>query len=170
MRDPLRADVALIAAHIDSLKRAHPDLVEDADLLAGTIEGETDFDRVLEAIVEAKLDADSMAEAGRIRRNKLSDRIKRYEAMGERMQALVFDLMKAADKKTHRIPVATISVRPGAQSVFVEDEAEVAKLQGFTKTETVIKRDEIRKALMAGEPVPGARLLTGPATLQIRTT
>lgn len=169
MHDFLRADVALVRQHIDALRKAYPELAEDADLLASTIEGETDFDKVLEAVVEAKLDAKMTAEAGKLRRNILSDRISRFEAMESRMGDLALALMQAAGKAAHKLPQATVSVRPGSQSAHIEDLDAVAKLQGFTRTTVTPRLDEIRKALLAGADVPGARLQTGAATIAIYT-
>lgn len=163
----ITVDAAFFMAHIDRLKTAFPELTEDAELLASTIEGETDFERVLDRVIEAFLDAMAMKAATAERVDDLSARGARFGQKAEAMRSLAFGMMKAADQTSIRLPVATLSVRTGVASVVVDDIAELP--QGFTKTETIAKKAEIKAALAAGETIPGAHLETGAASLSIRT-
>lgn len=167
MADRITVDAAFFMAHIDRLKTAFPELTEDAELLASTIEGETDFERVMERIVDRFLDAMSMKSATVERISDLSARGDRFGRQAEAMKALAFAMMNAAEQPTIRLPVATLSVRAGVASVVVDDIAELP--QGFTKTETTPKKAEIKAALAAGETIPGAHLETGASSLSIRT-
>lgn len=162
----IRAAATLVTQHIEALKRAHPDLVGDAELLASAIEGETDFFRVFDLVVDAYGEARSMQDAAMLRSGEIRDRANRFGAKADAMRKLAHALMDSAGEQIVRLPAATVSIRPGVPSVVVEDVA--ALPQGFTKTEVVPRREEIRKALVAGEAVPGAYLETGPATLAIR--
>lgn len=167
MADRIAIDAAFVAAHIEHLKILYPELAEDAELLASTVEGETDFERVMDRVVDRFLDAMTMKAATAERVDDLVARSARFSRTAEAMRTLAFNMMNAANQPTIRLPVATLSVRAGSTSVVVDDVAELP--QGFTKTETTPKKAEIKAALSAGETVPGAHLETGAASLSIRT-
>lgn len=165
MSDRVALDAAYVRRQIDALKVAHPELAEDAELLASTIEGETDFHNVMARVVDAFLDAmemksgaDQRLEAVRARRDQASRK-------ADAMKALALDLMKTADEPLIRLPEATLSLRPGSESVEVDDLASLP--QGMW--ERMALKAEIAKALKDGEAVPGAHLQRGETTLSIRT-
>jgi hypothetical protein len=58
-------------------------------------------------------------------------------------------------------------MRRGVNSVVIEDERQLP--QGYFRTERVALKPEIKKALEAGEAIPGARLERGPDGLSVRT-
>lgn len=162
----LRADAELVTRHIEALKRSCPELADDADLFASTVEGETDFFRVFDAVVDAFSDAKAMSAAARERSNAILDRARRFEAKAEAMRKLAHALMQSVGKTVIRLPAATVSIRPGVPVVVVEDVSVLP--QGFTRTEVTPRREEIRKALAAGEDVPGAYLEATPPTITVR--
>lgn len=160
-------NAAAVTAQIAHMKLAYPDLVEDADLLAGMIDGETDFERVIGIVTEQFLDAVSMKDAANMRMDDLRIRRDRFDRKAEAMRAAAFALMTIAEKQSVVLPVATLSTRAGSLSVAIENAADLP--QGFTRTEIQPLKAEIKKALEAGEHIPGARLERGPTTLSVRT-
>lgn len=167
MADRLSISAAAVASNIDWLKVNYPELSEDADLLAATIEGETDFERVMEQVVEAFLDAVSNKGALADRMSDMRVRSDRFDAKAEAMRALATMLMSAADATTVRLPIATVSLRNGPERLEISDVKELP--QGFTKTEIIPLKSEIKTALKNGEDVPGARLVEGEPSISVRT-
>jgi hypothetical protein len=160
-------DAAYVKSQINALKVAFPELEDDYELLESAIDGETDFERVVEVIAEEYLDALSMKGAIADRMESLKERSARFGKKAETIRSLAFDLMQAADRPKVELPIATLSIRKGVSSVVVDDVD--ALPQGFTRTEVVPLKTELKKALEAGEAIPGARLEIGPQGLSVRT-
>lgn len=160
-------DAAYVKQQINALKVAFPELESDYELLENAIDGETNFDRVIEVITDEFLEALSMKGAIADRIESLKERSERYSRKAETIRSLAFDLMQAADRPKVELPVATLSIRKGVNSVIVEDERQLP--QGYFRIERVPLKPEIKKALEAGEAIPGARLERGPDGLSVRT-
>jgi hypothetical protein len=167
VRDRIAVDAAFTTVHIQRLKEAYPELVEDADLLASTIEGETDFEHVLAAVTDAFLDASGMAEAAYGRADSAKERGDRFKRKADAMKTLAFGMMRAAEQKKVTLPEATISIAKGRTRVVVDD-AE-ALPQGFFRLERVPLKTELADALNDNQAIPGARLEAGEPHLSIRT-
>lgn len=160
-------DAAYVKSQINALKVAFPELEDDYELLESAIDGETDFERVVEVIAEEYLEALSMKGAIADRMESLKERSDRFGKKADTIRSLAFDLMQAADRPKVELPIATLSIRKGVSSVVVDDVD--ALPQGFTRTEVVPLKTELKKALEAGEAIPGARLEIGPQGLSVRT-
>jgi hypothetical protein len=165
MRSRIVLEANVVRTRIDALKASFPELEEDGELLASAVEGETDFEAVLEKVIEAFLDAATMKEAIASRTSALRERGERYDRRADAMRALAKDLMDAAGQPMVRLPIATLSIRDGSQSVSVVDERMLP--QGyFTR---IPNKTAIKERLKAGEAIPGAELVTGEQTLSVRT-
>lgn len=167
MADTLTIDAALVRQNIDRLKADYPELLDDAELLETAIDGETDFERVLEAITDAFLDATTMKGAIADRMSALKDRGERFDRKAEAMKGLALSLMTAANKRSIRLPAVTLSIAQGRARVVIENERELP--QGYFKAELVPLKTDILAALQTGDPIPGARLEYSPDYLTIRT-
>lgn len=159
-------DAEGVRKQIEALKALYPEITEDADLLADTLEGETDLDRVLSKLVDFVRDAEAMAGAVKARKDEIAERQKRYERQGESGRKIIQQLMEAAHATKVTLPEATLSITAARDKVEVLD-AE-ALPQGFFKTERKPLSKEILAALKAGEAVPGAELRTGEQGLMVR--
>jgi hypothetical protein len=157
-------DASFVVAKIDQIKRDFPEIEDDLSLLADTIEGETDFERVLSEIVEEKIEADAMAAGAGEFASKLSQRKQRAERKSDLMRKLALDLMTVARQHKVKLPIATISIMAGRPGVVIDDVA--ALPQGFTRLEPV--KSAIKHSIENGEEVPGAHLEAGPDTVSIR--
>jgi hypothetical protein len=167
MADRIAIDAQVVRSRIEALKAAYPEIEEDAELLADSIEGMTDFDRVLDRVVDAFLDTVSMKTSIAERASALKERGDRFDRKADAYRSLAHGLMEVAGKTLHVLPQATLSIRKGLTSVAVDDEQIVP--QGFCRIERVPIKAEIKKALEAGSEVPGARLVTGAPSLSVRT-
>lgn len=162
----LAADVANLAAEIDALLVAYPDLAEDEQLRADMLEGETNLHAVLERLLGVERDANSMVGAVKARIDDLQERKARAERRKDAMRGLMLRLMKAADLQKAPLTEATISVAKGRDSVEITDEAAVPKR--FLKVVSSPDKGLIADALKAGKKVNGAALKTGSETLSVR--
>jgi hypothetical protein len=165
MADRVTIDAAFVVAKIDQLKRDFPELEDDFTLLADTVEGQTDFERVLSEVVEEKIEADATAAGAGEFASKLSQRKQRAERKSDLMRGLALDLMTAARQHKVKLPIATLSILAGRPGVVIDDV--LALPQGFTRPEAI--KSAIKQSIENGESVPGAHLEAGPDTVSIRT-
>lgn len=168
MADPVTLDAAAVKTQIERLKINFPDMLADAELLAGMIEGETDFNRVVERVTDRVLDADTMAEAIDLRIKNLRERKERFERRSAGYRSVVMGLMKAAGLKKHQLPEATLSIPKAATRVNVYDVG--ALPQGSFKLVREPAAAAALRAMIEADPnFPGARIDTSPETLVVRT-
>lgn len=168
MADPLTLDASFVTAQIERLKMDFPDMLADAELLAGMIEGETDFDRIIERVVDRILDADSMVEAITVRARNLAERKARFERRSDGYRSVVLGLMRAAGLKKKQLPEVTLSVPKAATRVVVYD-VDALPQGSFAMVRQPAAAAALRAMIEADPTFPGARIDTSPETLVVRT-
>lgn len=162
----LAYDVTVLEYEFADLISAFPELAEDEDLRADTIEGETDAYRVLGKIVAIERDANSMIAAINERAKELSARKERYNRRKDAMRALLLRLLKAADLSKVSLPEATISIGKGRAGVEIINESLLP--DNVVKLKREPDKTAIKAALDAGQEVPGAALKVGNETITVR--
>ncbi|MEL4072259.1 siphovirus Gp157 family protein [Ochrobactrum sp. GPK 3] len=162
----LAYDVTVLEREFADLVAAYPELAEDDELRADTIEGETDAYRVLGKILAIERDANSMALAIGERAKELAARKDRYSRRKDAMRALLLRLLKAADLNKVSLPEATVSVGKGRAGVEIVDESLLP--DNVVKMKREPDKTAIKAALDAGEDVPGAVLRVGGETITVR--
>ncbi|OAE39702.1 siphovirus Gp157 family protein [Brucella intermedia] len=162
----LAYDVTVLEREFADLVAAYPELAEDDELRADTIEGETDAYRVLGKIVAIERDANSMVLAIGERARELSARKDRYTRRKDAMRALLLRLLKAADLNKVSLPEATVSVGKGRAGVEIVDESLLP--DNVVKMKREPDKTAIKAALDAGKIVKGAVLREGQPTLTVR--
>lgn len=160
-------DAEVVKAQISKLLFSYPDIEEDVQLLADTIEGETSLHEILEKALSARQEADMMVSAIKEREAALEARRKRYEAQSAAYKALMLSLMQYAAQDKVPLVTATLSISKGRTSVEVENEDELP--QGTYSTKRVPDKAAIKRMIDAGETIPGASLKTSDDGLTIRT-
>lgn len=166
MTDVLTPRVTRIRMEIDRLRRFFPEINDDLELLAATIEGETDFDKVADLIIDAFLDRVSLREAVELRIDDMKARAERFGKGADAMKSLLTELMRAADKTMIRRPLATLVMSKGRETLVLDDNFNA---QGYMRVKSEPMRTDILAALKAGDDIPGARLETPPPHLSVRT-
>lgn len=161
----LAYDVTVLEREFADLLAAFPELAEDEELRADTIEGETDAHRILARIVAVERDADSMAKAIAERARDLAGRKARHECKKEAMRVLLFRLLKAAGLPKVALPEATVSITKKAAGVEIVDEELLP--DNVVRIVRTPDKSAIKEALAAGE-VPGARMGEPGETLTVR--
>lgn len=167
MKNFVFKDAEVVKAEINRLLTVHPDIAEDVELFADTLEGETGLYEILEKALSARQEADMMVSAIKERETALEARRKRYEAQSAAYKALMLSLMQYASQDKVTLVTATLSISKGRTSVEVENEDELP--QGYFATKKVADKAAIKKAIEAGEAIPGASLKTGDDSLSIRS-
>ena len=161
----LKVDIAEFKAQWASLLASYPELAEDEDLRADTIEAETDAHRILSVLLKRKLDARELATGAKARKIEVGERQARLERQEEGCDALIKSLMLAADLQKVTLPEATISITKPRVTVEIVNIDDLP--QGFYRKEP--KKTELKAALEGGEEIPGAKLALGDDGLMVRT-
>ncbi|CAH1656928.1 conserved hypothetical protein [Hyphomicrobiales bacterium] len=164
----LLLEVTLLEREFQDLVAAYPELAEDEQLRADTIEGETNAEVVLSRIAAQILDAKAIAAAQQSRIDDLKARQAGSERRGEAMRKLALRLLQAADLPRVRLPEATLTVAKGRDSVEITDEAGLPAWAWKTDVTKSVSKSAIKEAIDGGLSVPGARIKTGEPTLQVR--
>lgn len=159
-------DAAFVKAEVGKLLAEYPELEDDEALRADAIEGETDAHKIIARALEQRQEAETMAGAIKARVVDLSARQTRFERKSEAMRQLIRGVMQAAKLPSVTLPEATLSITSPRQTVGIESLEDLP--QGFVRIKREPAKAEILKALVAGESVPGAYLVTGTQGLTIR--
>lgn len=161
-------DIQLVELEIARLLEEYPEMAEDEELRADMIEGGTAaydvLDRVLTRIRDAESDANAVAD----RIEYLSARQDAARHRGAVMRRLALRLMAAGDLKSIKLPEGTLSRVKGRESVSIEDESLVPAEYVREKITYSPDKTALKAALLAGTQVPGASIVVGEETLQVR--
>ena len=118
----MRLDPHAIKLQINALKASHPELMEDEEAWAASLESETELDQVLTSIVRRIEDTKALAIGTKDRFEELSARKKRFEERVEALRGLAFKLMEAASVHKLELPEATLTLRAVPPAVVIVDE------------------------------------------------
>lgn len=164
----LLLEVHLLEREFQDILAAYPELADDEQLRADTIEGATSADVILSRIAGQILDAKALSAAQQSRIDDLKSRQAGSERRGEAMRKLALRLLQAADLPRMKLPEATLTVAKGRDSVEVTDESGLPAWAWKTDVVRAVSKTAIKEALDGGIAVAGARIKTGEPTLQVR--
>jgi len=162
-------EVTLLEKELQDLLAAYPELAEDEQLRADTIEGETEAQAVLSRIISQALDAEAMAAAVQSRIDALKARQAASQRRREAMRRFAQRLMLAGGLKSVRLPEATLSISRGRDSIEITDEDALPSWAWSVDVVRKPSKTAIKEAIDAGVTVPGAQVRTGEQTLAVRT-
>lgn len=153
------------------------DLLESAETEEERVVAAAEIERVLSAELPDKIDAigwflrrcDSDVELRKQMMADVRDSLARCEARKERARGMLRYVMGKHGLTSVKGNLFTASLRPGAESVELTGDANVP-VEYCTVVPSQLKPDKtaIKRAIKAGESVPGARLVTGDEVLTIR--
>lgn len=158
-----------LQATIVKLMAEYPELANDEDLMLDTLEGETDFNEMLNTIHSNMQENDSIATAINIRIDGLNDRRNAVKNRYEFGRKLILKLMTTAGVRKVMLTEANISVVNSARQLIVEDEARIPNEYFKEVTTRSLMRAEVLKALKDGVQIDGATLSNGGEAIQIRS-
>lgn len=145
----------------------HPDLADDDQTLADSLEGATEITdtvtRYIRAALENELFADALAE----RVKQMGERKSRLLDLAARRRAIAQALMAAVGMDKLQQPDFTAGIRNVPPKVVETDPTLIP--DKFWKITRSLDKVALKDALTSGDAVPGASLSNGSQTLSIRT-
>jgi hypothetical protein len=151
---------------ISVLKSEFPSLQDDPELLADTLEGETNLHEIIDRLVMQVRENDTLAEALTARAAMIGDRRTRATTRMNFCRALIYKLMIAAGADKIKTTEGNVSVVNSPEKVIITDESAIP--EGFMRIKKEPDKTAIKKALSSGKNVSGASLSNGGTTLMIR--
>jgi hypothetical protein len=149
----------------EALLADFPDI--DEDTLRDTLEGLTDLQEMLVAVLKAAHEDECRIEVIEKQIGKLKERADRFQARSDKARATVARIMEEAGIKKLSAPELTASLRRVPPKVVVVDEAQIPAdymiLPPPKPDRTLIKR-----ALDDGYVIPGVTLSNGSVSLTVR--
>lgn len=163
--------IALAAAEWNRLRESllaeYPELADDTDALADTLDGEAQaLDMVARLIRDARED-DAMADALAPMQRDMAERKSRLASRADKRRDAARRLLTAIGERKIIRPDFTASVRAVPPKVIVTDDT--ALPDEVCKFERKPDRAAIKEALERGKAVAGAMLGNGTETLTIRS-
>jgi hypothetical protein len=138
----------------------------DSETFMDTLDGTTDAADIADRMIADMLAAEAMGEAIRGEISDLTARRDRYDARKDAFRRQILSLLDATGEKKMERPRATISRRSGLPSVQITDEKAIPSQ--LCKTTVAPDKTAIKVQLMAGEAVPGARIVMGADGVTVR--
>lgn len=163
----LKVDIAEFKAHWAGLLEAYPELVEDDELRADVLEGETELHSLVKRLLKIRVDSAAMASAIKAIKQDNAERQARFERKADGASALLKSLLIAADVDKVTLPEATVSITKPRTRVNITNVNDLP--QGYFVTERRPKSADIKAALERGDEIPGATLELGDDGLMVRT-
>jgi hypothetical protein len=148
------------------LLEASPDL--DERTLLDTLEGATNLQEAIAAVIRSALDDEAMAEALRSRIDNMRERLNRIESAVEKKREAALNAMEQADMIKLTAPDFTVSIRINPPSLVITSEAEIPQEFWLSQPPKLNKKG-LLDAINGGWAVPGAVLSNSKISLAIRT-
>ena len=150
----------------EQIRNDFPDI--DEETLADTLEGLTNLNEMLGAVVRSHLDDMEMVEALKSRVADMQDRLSRISKRAEKKRELVTSVMEQADLKKLAEADFTVSLRSASAPLVVMEEGSIP--EPYWKPQAPkLDRQGLIATLRSGGQVPGAVLGNPRMTIAIRT-
>lgn len=163
--NPLAHSLAIHHTIRERIIALEPDL--DEVTLADTLEGLTDLNEVLAAIIRTALFSEALAEGLKGHITALQGRLERMNERNVERRRIVRDAMAEADIKKVTAPDFTLSIRAGSPSVVVVEERLVPEAY-WEPRQPRLNKAVVLADLKQGVEVPGALLSNPEPVLTVR--
>jgi len=150
----------------DRIREQDPQI--DEQTLADTVEGLTDLDEILTAIIRAALTDEALATGLKGRIAEMEDRLARLQYRAAKRRQIAKDVMVELDLKKLTAPDFTASIRPGMPALLVIDEAAVPSIY-WEPREPRLNRQGLVADLKQGAEITGVTLSNPEPVLSVRT-
>ena len=161
--------LAFSRAHYQAVKlrvcEDHPDL--DEETLADTVEGLTDLQDIVAAILRSAVTDEALGKGLRARISDMQERLSRLEDRASKRRQIARDVMIEADIKKITAPDLTVSIRAGTPAVVITDESLVPP-QYWEPRDPRLNRQSLAVDLKAGQSIEGAILGNPEPVLSVR--
>ncbi|MGA8886289.1 MAG: siphovirus Gp157 family protein [Pseudolabrys sp.] len=150
----------------DRIRAQDPQI--DEETLADTVEGLTDLNEIVAAIVRAALADEALATGLKGRIAEIQDRLARLQDSASKRRQIAKDVMLELDVKKITAPDFTVSIRPGMPSLLILDEAAVPSIY-WEPREPRLNRQGLLNELKDGADIKGVALSNPEPVLSVRT-
>ncbi len=140
----------------------------DEETLADTLEGLTNLNEMLAAVIRSHLDDMAMVDALKSRMADMQDRLSRISKRAEKKRELVTSVMEQADLKKLAEADFKVSLRSSSAPLVVTEEGSIPEPY-WRPQAPKLDRLGLIAALKSGEQVAGAVLGNPMMTIAIRT-
>lgn len=142
---------------------------EDAELVADTIEGETNLLEAVDAAVAEIDECDILIEGLRKKEAEFETRRKMIENRAERIRAAIEQAMLVTEQVSMKLPSATLSLAKRKRALVIVNEADIPSRFWVEQERPAPKLDKkaLAEALVAAD-IPGAALDNGSFSLTVR--
>lgn len=152
----------------EQLLAIDPTIADDETLLHDMLEAEGDGAiEVIERVIRASIEAESMADGAKRRRAELGERQARFERRRAALRDAALAALSALGLRKLERPDFSVFVRAGQPELIVD---EAALDPAFVRTKYEVDRALIRKQLAAGIDVAGAVLGNARPSITVKVT
>jgi hypothetical protein len=140
----------------------------DEKTLADTVEGLTDLNEIVAAIIRSALADEALATGLKGRIAQMQDRLDRLQDRASKRRQITKDVMVDLDIKSITAPDFTVSIRPGMPSLLVLDEKAVPSIY-WQEVAPRLDRQGLLSELKGGADITGVTLSNPEPVLSVRT-
>lgn len=140
----------------------------DEQTLVDTLEGLTDLNEILAAVIREALTDEALAVGLRQRIAAMEERLERFVYRAAKRREIARQIMAETELKRVKAPDLTLTLRPGSPALVVTDERAVPA-EYWVAREPRLNRQELLAQLKAGAEIKGAQLSNSPPVLTVRT-
>jgi hypothetical protein len=140
----------------------------DEDTLLDTLEGITELNEMIAAVIRSALVDEALQVGLRSRLDDMKQRLTRLELQCEKKRQLALDAMTEVSLRKLEQPDFTASVRAGSPALVVVSEGEIPQSY-WVQQPARLDRQSLLADLKRGDEVPGVQLGNPKPTLTVRT-
>ncbi|MBX5021185.1 siphovirus Gp157 family protein [Rhizobium lentis] len=142
----------------------------DEDLVADTIEGQTDLKEAIEIALAEIDECDVLIVGLKAKEDEFATRRRRIEERVDRIRATIEQAMLTTEQQSFRLSRATVSINRRQPGLIVNNEADIPTRFWIEQERPAPKLDKksLTEALRSGEAIPGANLDNGSYSLSVR--
>src|SRR4051794_39180336 len=140
----------------------------DAETLADTLEGITDLHEMLAEVIRSALEDEALIDGLSTRLKDMKARLERLSDRAERKRGLALRVMREAEIQKLTAPDLTASLKQGAPTLEVRDEAVIPAVY-WKPQPSKLDKQGLLASLKAGVAIEGVALSSGEVQLSVRT-
>ena len=163
---PLNREVSKHKLLLERLLAAYPE--DSRDDLADTLEGLTDLNEMIAAVIRSALVDEALQQGLTVRMNDMKERMARLAQRSAKKRSLALEAMSEAGLKKLEQSDFTASTRSGVPALIVVSEEKVPESY-WVPQPAKLDRQSLLTSLKRGENIVGAELSEPKTTLSVRT-